>query len=469
MRSPEIFIRLLLFFVFINTAARPVTIKGRGEGYSGEKLAFYLQSDPVSRKLIPLFVTGCNENGEFSAEITVKDNAVIVIKSGIYRFMLLVREGLEYELKLPARDPVTPAEESNPFIPGITIIPEVANNPYDINNLIRAFDSQYNTVFNRVSERVEKGIKKDEIPGLIESLNTVTGISDDPFFKDFVNYRVVMLNVVAYGEYMVRREDSIIINRKFVPENPAYTDLVEQMYRNYFKMLLSGPLKDEFSRSVNRASPSEIMRIMDRGGKAVNPLLQQYIILMNTYSGYFNGLMKEENAIAIFDSLSIGGKSVYIKDLAILLKHHATALSQGAFPPPFSLPDTSGKKVSVDEFKGRYMLLVFIKETDYASLGELALLKSWSDNFKDNVSIVAIITGKNYMEKASYFIKRRYNWIFLDGTDNPFLADLYDLRVYPSFMLLDREGRIAVRYCPLPSENLEGFLRSILNKEKRDR
>jgi len=469
MNSPGILIRLLLFFIFINTSARPVTVKGMGEGYNGVKLAFYLQSDPVSRKLIPLFLTECNEKGEFSAEVPVQGNAEIIIKSGIYRFVLLVREGREYELKLPAFEPATLAEESNPFIPGITIIPEVINDPNDINNLIRSFDARYNTVFNRVSERVEKGIKKDEIPGLIESLNKVTGFSEDPFFKDFVNYRIIMLNVVAYGEYTGRREDSILINRKFVPENPAYTDLVEQMYGNYFKMLLSGSMREEFSRSVNRASPSEIMKIMLRDGKAVNPLLQQYVILMNTYYGYFNGLIKEENAIALFDSLRIGGKSDYIRNLATLLKQHATALSQGTFPPPFFLPDTSGKKISADEFRGRYLLLVFIKETDYASLGELALLKSWSDNFKDDVSVVAIITGKNFREISSYFIKRKYNWIFLDGTDNPFIADLYDLRIYPSFILLDREGRIAVRYCPLPSENLEGFLKSILDKEKRDK
>ncbi|HOU31123.1 MAG TPA: hypothetical protein PLG42_07660, partial [Bacteroidales bacterium] len=154
-------------------------------------------------------------------------------------------------------------------------------------------------------------------------------------------------------------------------------------------------------------------------------------------------------------------------NLALILKQNATALAPGTFPPPFYLPDSSGRMVTAGDFQGKFLLLVFIKETDYASLSELALLKSWISNFKDNVILAAVITGKNYRDMLSYFRKRGYDWLFLDGTVNPFLADLYDLRIYPSFMLLDREGRIAVRYCPSPSENLEGFLKSILEKESR--
>ncbi|MGB4292164.1 MAG: hypothetical protein WBJ37_04685 [Bacteroidales bacterium] len=467
MRSLNIVFSLFLLFPLISSPAQPVIIKGNGEGYAGAKLAFYRQSDPVSRKLIPLFIAECNEKGEFQTEIPVKSSELVYIKSGVYRFLLLVREGHTYELKLPAYNPMPPEEENNPFFAGITVIPEVVNNPGDINNLIRTFDAEYNTVFNRVSERVDKDVRKDEIPGLIESLNKLTGYSDDPFFRDFVKYRTIMLNLVAWGEYPGRREDSVLINQKFVPENPAYTDLLEQLYENSFKLLSAGQLKKEFAGAVNSSSPSEIMKILTREGKVVNPLLQQYVILMNTYYGYFSGLLKEENALAIFDSLRTGGKSEYICNLALILKQHATALAPGTFPPPFSLPDSSGRMVTAGDFRGKFLLLVFIKETDYASLSELALLKSWIINFKDNITLAAVITGKNYIDMLSYFRKRGYDWLFLDGTVNPFLADLYDLRIYPSFMLLDREGRIAVRYCPPPSENLEGFLKSILDKESR--
>jgi len=38
----------------------------------------------------------------------------------------------------------------------------------------------------------------------------------------------------------------------------------------------------------------------------------------------------------------------------------------------------------------------------------------------------------------------------------------YDLKMYPSFLLLDREGKMIANPCPYPSEDLEGTINKIL-------
>ncbi|MGQ9620444.1 MAG: TlpA family protein disulfide reductase [Bacteroidales bacterium] len=455
----------ILFASLLNSAGQSAIIKGSGEGYEGVKLLFYRESDPVSRKLLPLQIVRCGEKGEFSAEIPLKGTSLISIKSGIYNFKLLVYEGKRLEVKLPPYIPMPPGAGSNPFVAERTVIPEVLSDTNDINNLMRVFDSEYNPVFNMVSERISKSVKKEEIPGIIERLNRLTGYSDNSFYNDFVQYRIIMLNIVAHGQYPGRREDSIFINRRFVPENPAYTDLIEQLYGNCFRVIMTGPLQEYLTDALNRSSPAEIMKVLTQDGKIINPMLQQYVILMNTYYDYYNGFLREENITGILDSLATGGDNEYIKNLASVLKERISDLSPGTYPPAFELPDSTGKIMKPGDFRGKYLLLVFIRDTDYASMSEMALLKSWLEKFKENLNLVAVLTGNNYYEMLSYFSKRGYRWIFLNGTDSPFLTAQYEIRVYPSFLLLNTEGKIAVKYCPLPSENLEGFLRNIFKKQ----
>jgi len=459
----SVILSLLLFSAKL--VSQPAVIKGCGEGYGNVELFFFRLSDPVSHKLIPLQVVKCNEKGEFFAEISLKERSRINIKTGIYNFILLASPGKEYLLKLPPCIPKPEGGESNPFITERNVIPEVINDSTDINNLIRRFDEVYNPVFNRVSEHIAKGLKKDEIPGIISSLNKVTENQADPFYSDFVIYRMIMLNAVAYGEFPDRREDSVLINRNFMPDNPAYTDLVEQLYGNCFKAMLTSGMRDVLIRALENSSPMEIRKIFTREGKIINRQLQDYVILENIYSGFYEGFVKDRNVYGILDSLISEGGSDYIRNLASLLKNHILFFSPGTYPPEFSLPDSTGEKVTPVRFRGKFVLLLFIRDTDYAALSELSLLKSWAGRFENNLSIVAVITGPGYREKLRFFMKRNYGWTFLDASESPFISYYYDLKVYPSFFLLDREGKIAVKYCPAPSENLEVFIRNILERE----
>lgn len=466
--KPNSRVNTFIFLFLFNTLlsyTQHVVVRGTGEGYAGVPLTVSLRSDPVTGKQIPLFIVNCNENGEFTTEIPLKGMEMVYLKAGIANFALLAAEGHEYNLRLSPYQPVPEEYENNPFFTGKTIIPEVVNDTSDINNLIRRFDALYNTVFNRVADRVAKKISREEIPSLISRLNSFTASTSDQFFNDFVTFRLIMLNAAAWGEYPGRREDSILINRIFVPENPAYTDLIEMLYRDSFRQLMTGPFKNEFLRALNISSPAAIMKVLEHDGKVVNPELQQYIILLNSYYGYHNGLFEEKMVCALLDSLAFGGKTGYIRKLASVLKSDITALTPGSVPPYFELPDSTGRKISPGEFAGKYLLLVFIKSADYNALSELTLLKSWAGKYSSDMIPVAVLAGKNFSEMLSFFRQRGFDWIFLDGSGSPFLAANYDIKLWPAFFLLNREGKIAVKYCPAPSENLESLISGIITRE----
>jgi hypothetical protein len=203
---------LILPFSLQPAHAQKIRISGSGKGYNGEELRVFYQSDPVTKSLVPLLKLYCDTTGHFDCEADVKPSANIIITTGIYSLSLYIDTVSDLVIKLPDFIARTTEEEQNSFFAETKVIPEVVNKPYDLNNLVRNFDMEYNPVFNSVADRIMYKIRKNEIPGLIEKLNRLSSPGLPEYFNEFVRYRLVMLNQVANGEYAGRMEDSVLIN-----------------------------------------------------------------------------------------------------------------------------------------------------------------------------------------------------------------------------------------------------------------
>jgi hypothetical protein len=95
--------------------------------------------------------------------------------------ILVSAEG--YNVSLPPFVPIKPEDSGNPFFSPATLIPFVTNDSADINNLAGQFDKKFFEVMTGVAERVANKTKLNEITRLLESLNTVTGLSEDKFYR----------------------------------------------------------------------------------------------------------------------------------------------------------------------------------------------------------------------------------------------------------------------------------------------
>lgn len=460
MKSRGIVLTVLTFLALsADLAGQVFKVEGEGEGYASEKIEVFLLSDPISARLNPVTVVKCDSAGKFSFEIPSAERyTTLYLKTGAYLFKLLVSAGKEYRVSLPPYAPLKPEDAGNPFFSPATVVPFVVNDTTDINNLTGRFDKIYFGAMTGVSERVANKTKLNEIPRLLESLNPVAGLSDNKFFRDYVTFRMIMLNAVSHGEYPGRKEDSVMINMKFYPENPACTDLIDYLFRDYFRVLLSGPVAMQLTAAIKNGSLPGFEEVFLKDGKAVNRELQHYVVLLNMYNGFYNGLFDEGILSRVLDSAAANGATGYIRELASTLKEHVFRMKKGSVLPQFSLPDTSGKVVTPAAYRGKYLLVVFIGDTRQETLSELSLLKSWYEKYRNKLSLAVIVTGREYGKIAGYFRQRGYRWNFLDASEAPFITNQYEIRLLPGFILADPEGRLAEDYCPLPSENLEGLI-----------
>jgi peroxiredoxin len=453
---------LISLLLYTSISGQTVHLSGSGSGYENAELKIYSQTDPVTKKLKPLLSISCDETGSFSCKIPCNKYEEIFIKTGIYALHLYVSDSSRYEILLPEYVAKEGNEELNPFFIETELIPEVFNNKDDINNLIRKFDSEYNPVFNLVAESVFRNYKKEEIRKEIIRLDKFSEVKDLPFYNNYIKCRMIMLNLIVSSSNQLKTEAEEFINASFDPGNRAFSDLAEQMYSEYFNKLSSGPLKDYFNRAIATASFSELRSVILHEGEITNKELADFVILLNLNADYYERNLPGDNVRKIISLMRSQGESVIIKSIALSMLGRINSSLPGNSPPDFSLLNNDGKRMSLIDFKGKFLLLGFVRSDSPPSIMELGIINMWYKKYAKDVQIATILTDKNFKLASGIFKNHGFNWIYLDGSKKDMLEFYYDLKMYPSFLLLDREGKIIANPSPYPSENLELTINKII-------
>lgn len=446
---------LILFLLCVSVSGNSVKISGSGTGYKNAELGFFRQTDPVTKKLKPVLSITCDEKGSFSCEIPCNGSDVIFIRTGIYSLHLYVKDSSAYELLLPDYVAREVSEEQNPFFIETELIPAVINNKQDVNNLIMAFDSEYNTVFNVVAERVFRNYKKEEIQKDISKLAKFNDPAPDSFYNDYVKCRMIMLNLVFSNSTTDLANAGLFINAGFDAANPGFIELAEQMFSGYFNKISSGPLRESFFRAISIASFRELRSVMQQDGKLSNSELTDLVILMNLNDDYFNHNLPDENVRKIISLIISEGATSFTQNIASEVLGKMNSSLPGNIAPDFTLSGTDGKLMSLKDFRGKYLLLSFARADNQASVMELGIINMWQKKYVSYLNVVTILTDKDFKSASGFFKNRGFNWIFLDGSKKDMIEFTYDLKMYPSFILLDRNGKIVSDPCQHPSENLE--------------
>jgi hypothetical protein len=462
--------RLLISAIFLlfcfHLLGQSISIKGSGKGYKKAVLKFFVQTDPVTKRLKPLASVRCDGNEQFSVDLPCSGNEIIFIRTGIFIFHLYVKEGEVYELSLPDFIPRSESEELEPFFVETEMIPEVMNNPEDINNLIRNFDSEYNPVFNFVAESVFRNYRKDEVQKQISKLEKYSEPAAVKFYDDYVKCRMIMLSLVSSSAKQTQTIADQFINSGFNFENQAFTDLADQMYSGYFNNIASGPRKDSFGRAIALASFSELESVILKENNITNKELADYVILLNLNAGYYEHSLPGENIRKIISLMKSQGESGFIRNTASAILSGINSALPGNWPPGLTLEDTNGKMISLKDLLGKYVILSFARADNMASITELGIINMWQKKYSKDLNVVTVLTDNNFKTASELLRKRGFNWLLLDGSERDNIEFSYNLKMYPSFLLLDREGKIVADPCPFPSEDLELTINKIINAEK---
>lgn len=132
---------------------------------------------------------------------------------------------------------------------------------------------------------------------------------------------------------------------------------------------------------------------------------------------------------------------------------HETGASVGELAPDLSLPDMSGRQVSLSQFRGQKVLLAFWASWCPPCQTEMASLQRLHDNSAvQNLRILAVNVGEKEDQIIGFIARQHLSLpILLDAKG--VVQNRYGVHQLPIVFLIDGQGKIVARHLGLRDWN----------------
>lgn len=467
-------IGLILILLLANSFSfgQNVVIHGNEAGYAGMKVAVDYVFNPITGHTRTLDTLAIDEKGNFKLELSVSELTWIQMELGIYQSVFLLLPGHDYKLTFPVRRDKTEAEIKSPFFesPIIHLQAEEVSKisgemiPWEkeLNSQIFRFDTMlYRINTNQLIAR--QGNRTYPIDSIIGSIEEDYQNDTSTYFTSYRKYRYGLLQMNSGNKSLASIYENYLQGTDPELHNPAYLDLFSKMYEKFFYYFSRTDQGEHLNQIINQGHSLEALRAELRKHNSIpNDTIADLVILKEVNESYYRDFFYKEALLIILDSLKIHPKvpaySRYAEDIHARL----SKLSIGTRAPEFSLVDQDGKKISITDFNGKYIYIMFCTPENYSCMKEYPFLKAMHAKHHDYLEIVTIMVTESIESMQEFIRNNNYTWTMLFYGNDDKILDLYNIRAYPTCYLVGPNGLLIQSPATLPTEGFEQQLFRIM-------
>jgi peroxiredoxin len=457
---------LTLIFVLISTLnhAGTIVVKGKNKTYAGSQIKFYAIDDYFTYSEKTLCIAAVDDSGSFGCSFEFGTTQQVFTDLGIFKAHIYAEPGKTYELVLPNKVEKEIKDKLNPYFQPVEIhLGIIGATKDDVNVMIRMFNDAYVPYFNKhvVNVVLEKDFTKldQDIENLIKPF------SDMPseYFQAYTQYKLGLLRFLAQQNKSQKSSDDFFDNRPVLYKNQAYMDLFNQVYDRYFNYFGRTEDGKKIYESIGKYRSLEMLNHTLAKNKTLeDSQLREMVILKNLYEEYYKSDFSRLALLTILDSLI--SESKYPEHISIghNIREKVTKLTVGFEPPQFQLYNKDSVLIGLDDFKGKYVYLNFCASHSYTCIQEYEALKFLYNKYKDYIEIVTISVDMSFNAMLKSIKQTNCPWTFLHYGHYPEVIEDYDIRTFPTYFLIDKEGRMAISPAPSPGQQIEKSLFELL-------
>jgi peroxiredoxin len=447
----------IFFLPFFSLHAGEVTISGVAKEYAGKEIVFNYVSDRITNTENELSRSIVGPDGTFHASFKIEETLSIYVHLGAYRITFYAEPGAQYDIGLPPRQNKTEADYLNPYFKEIEVHAYIRNaSPDDLNIIMRMFDDSYGPYYDKFAQN----IKSKENPALLDS--TIVNIMGpfrevkNAYFLQYTSYKLGMLRHMAYQFKSKAMSDQYFSNRPILYQNPAYMELFNQVYDKFFMYFIRTVEGKSLDSAINLNKSLYRLKLSLLQNKVFkNDSLLELVILKNLYDEFYSNRFSRSAILNIIDTIIGSGKIQEHRLIAQNIRANITRLLAGYEPPQFPLLNPDSITVNLSDLKGKYVYLCFCSCFSYACLKDFDMLQRMHTKHSKYLQIVLISVDPDLNELRGFVSKTDYKWMFLNYGKHPEILKAYDIRGYPTYFLIDKEGKLLLSPAPSPFENIE--------------
>lgn len=437
-------------------------------GYASDSIVFYANTNFFTHEKKLLAKTKVSDSGTLDLSFGVDECLEIISPLGVYTGHLFVEPGKSYHLFFPPKTEKTEREQLNPYFEPVDFYFGIENDTgVSLNNSIPAlldtisafYKSNYKLFLTR------KGLNKAIEDFTTQLISFSAELDSKPFWANYKKYASAEILFSADLIGWVELSKSYFEGQKKIMNNPAYVNLFNQAYSGIFNKLIELGHKNDLELFFSeQLSYKDLLVKLEQMDGLKDEELLHLIFLKNIQEDYFKGKIDADFSIKICRQIIQMSNLELVKQCAGAIRMKIQHLLSGTPAPDFKLYSSDSTLHSLMEYRGKYLYLVFCQENNFACENEYDLLNKVQKRFKKQLEIVVIDAGLNFNQYMNEMLDAGYKWSYLHYKNQPEVLKNYNVRVFPTTVLIDPYGQIISAPALLPSKGFESDFQLILNK-----
>jgi hypothetical protein len=459
-----IFLLFILNTLFVNA----LSIEGKNREYAGKELQFFRYSDPVTQNMTPAFTLDFDENGNFSAQISLLQTTFFFCDFGIYRGMLFLEEGITVRLLLPPFREKSFADQKNPYFNPVEFW-FVTENGDRITDHAAAFESRLNQLTDRFFNALYFKQSKAAYDSITVLLEQEFGNLPSPAFRWHKKLKMKAVEVDAF------RLPAEKVTSVFSGANPEYWThpAFIQLFSKTFNNTLSFTVRSEPGNTIKSAVSTgdiQFFKIFIKEKYKLTGTLVELTLLKLLSDAYYSGDFSQDDILKLTASSYFReNPEIKIRNIAESVQKKLQHLRKGTKAPVICLKNTDGHNVCTHNENsgktGKFSYLIFADTEMIVCREHLKYLTRIEELFHKHLNIIVILKKTDLIEMKIFLMEQHIPGIHLVDEKDEYITK-YRIKSFPMCFLLNDDHEVVLQQTQAPLDGFElqfgAFLRQKL-------
>ncbi|MDR0971097.1 MAG: redoxin domain-containing protein [Bacteroidales bacterium] len=387
---------------------------------------------------------------------TIEETSLMSIKIDAFSYNFLAKKGATYSMRiLPFNFSISDSVNTLFYkIPLPIVIEENSDN--NLNSNIFIIDSIIEDRVVRLKNI--RGLRnRKAIDSLKAEVFAFANKIEDSYIKDYAIYSIGQMEYFSNGENEKQLKKELFYNKPILYHNLAYMDCFEAIFGSYFSM---GNRAISHYYLDNLLVETNYFALIDSLGRDTilrNEVFRELVFLRGMKELYANSLYEPMYIDAMLEKFIYQTKfSEHRKIAKNLLYFYSQRRHFGIKASEFSLKDIYNNYITLDKYKGKKLILSFVKLKEPSSLRELNMLYSIKDSLQNDIEFLTISCDNTLDALYNFLVNSkvgtRYKWDFAYFDNKWEILKKYNVIVFPTFLIIDEKGNIISNPIRKPSE-----------------
>lgn len=445
----------VIIFIVVPLHSQIVSISGKAAGVDNELVRVITYDDQFSRLEKTIASTFTDQAGNFDFEVELSQTNFAYLAVGIKRGEFYISPNSTYQFDIL---PDTNSQPGSIF----DELPLQFTCVYDdegLSDAIGTFNVQYNTFLYQNANKIYYGRNKAFIMGFEDKINEQFNSVHNNYLKNYIRYSFASLEWTS----KTKKNDSIIkeyfVGNEILYNNIQFTEFFTDFFKTYF---ISDKVYSyhELIEAINQGSGIQDVKslILRKNLFVDDPKLTELIATMLVAKKYYNPDVRRDQVLKLLNELA--QESIYPDNARVAgnFAKKLKILESGTEAPGFNLAGIDDIEHNLNDYQGKFVLLSFMKTTCKICLEHLHFLDEIAEQFNGKVQNITVVYGDDFQGVVQFANDRDFDWPFLNLDNNILLLEAYNIRAYPSYVIINPDGTLSMAIAPMPDENLDLFL-----------